>query len=80
MAWLKLSGTELGQRPAAFRYAYYLVTSFKVKSFASWRDAGEPNPFVAREYSQESAERSELVSMFADMIEPRSKVSRQGLD
>ena len=28
-----------------FRYVYFLLSSFKVQSFAAWRADGEPNPF-----------------------------------
>ncbi len=80
MIWKSLSETELQRKSASFRYAYYVVTSFRLKSFASWRNEGEPNPFVHRAYPSKNTERKEFTNMFRDVLGTRSRVSRPGLD
>lgn len=66
----KLSPAKLAKRSAAFRYAYYVLTAFKLKSFRSWQQDGEPNPFVCKTYRHNVTERVEFTDIFEDVLRP----------
>lgn len=76
---LKLSPAALAKRSVAFRYVYFLVTSFKMTSFRGWKKAGEPNPFVEKTYRHTVTERVEFTDIFDDVLNPRRKGSRSAL-
>lgn len=63
----------LSKRCQYFRYFFYLLSGFRLKSFRSWKREGEPNPFVAKTYRATQTERVEFVDIFDDMIDGRSK-------
>lgn len=67
----RLSATDLAVKPAAFRYAYYILTSVNPKSFRAWRKEGEPNPFVAKTYRRQVTERVEFVDIFGEELDAR---------
>lgn len=76
---LKLPASKLARRSAAFRYAYFVVTSFKLKSFRAWKDAGEPNPFVGKTYRHNVTERVEFTDIFEDVLKGPKAQSRNVL-
>ncbi|MEL7151712.1 MAG: hypothetical protein AAGK71_13315 [Pseudomonadota bacterium] len=76
---IKLSPARLAKRSAAFRYTYYLVTAFKLKSFRSWKKDGEPNPFVEKTYRHNVTERVEFTDIFEDVLKPNRKGSRNAI-
>lgn len=73
---LKISEAELARRPLLFRYAYYVLSSFRLLSLTRWRRAGEPNPFVQRTYRHKGTERVEFVEAFCDLLQSRGPGSR----
>ncbi|MCG6883968.1 MAG: hypothetical protein LJE62_09465 [Silicimonas sp.] len=72
----KLSSPDLAKRSATFRYLYYIVSSFRFKSFRSWQQDGEPNPFVTNSYKRVVTERVEFTDIFDDVLKPRRQKSR----
>ena len=76
---LKLSPAQLAKRSAAFRYLYFMVTSFKMKSFRAWQRDGEPNPFVEKTYRHNVTERVEFADIFEDVLKPGRKGSRDAI-
>lgn len=76
---LKKSPSELAKRSAAYRYLYFVVTSFKMKSFRAWKRDGEPNPFVEKTYRHNVTERVEFTDIFEDVLKPSRKDSRNAV-
>ena len=68
---LKLSKSQLANKPAIIRYLYFVTSSCKLVSFSAWRRAGEPNPFVGKTYRQHVTERIEFVDIFGDDLNDR---------
>lgn len=64
----KLSPQYLARRSATFRYLHYVLTTFRLRSFASWRSEGEPNPFVRKTYRRVYTERVEFTDIFEDVL------------
>ena len=73
----KFSASDLAARPKVFRYLYYVLSSFQLKSFRSWRKEGEPNPFVKKTYRRKVTDRVEFVDIFGDDLDARRPRSRQ---
>ncbi|MEO1536701.1 MAG: hypothetical protein AAFR73_03130 [Pseudomonadota bacterium] len=69
----------MSKRSAAFRYAYYLVTSFKFVSFRAWHKSGEPNPFVGKTYRRVATERVEFTDIFEDVLQGKKNRSRDAI-
>lgn len=74
----KMSASSLAGKSAAYRYAYFLVTSFKPVGFKAWRHQGEPNPFVGKSYRRVVTERVEFVDIFGEDLN-RSKPNSRDL-
>jgi len=70
---LKYTEPKLAKKSAYFRYLHYTITSFRLKSFRSWKSAGEPNPFVEKTYRPVRTERIEFVDIFEDVLAPRKR-------
>jgi hypothetical protein len=73
---LKLSPSSLAKRSETFRYLYFVITSFKLKSFRAWKKAGEPNPFVTKTYRHNVTARVEFTDIFDDVLKPGRVGSR----
>lgn len=63
-----LNDFKLAGRPRFFRYVFYLVSGFRLKSYRSWAEEGEPNPFVAKTYRRRQTERVEFADIFEDLL------------
>lgn len=53
----------------ALRYIRYVVETLRPVSFASWRDMGEPTPFVKERKRYESATESEILRSFSKFLD-----------
>ena len=61
-------------RSRVFRYIFFLISSVRFKSFQSWSQEGEPNPFMSKTYRTVRTERVEFIDIFDDMLNgPGSK-------
>ena len=67
----KQSSSRLAARPAPFRYFYYILSSFRLTSYRSWKAKGEPNPFVKKTYRHNCTEKIDFVDIFDDVLTPR---------
>jgi len=63
-----ITDLRLAKRSRIFRYFFYLVSGFRLKSFRSWSQEGEPNPFVAKTYPVRRTERIEFIDIFDDVL------------
>lgn len=70
---IRYTQPTLSQKSAAFRYLYYTITGVRLKSFRSWRDAGEPNPFVGKSYRSRQTHREEFLDIFDDVLGDRDR-------
>lgn len=59
---------KLAQKSRLFRYVFYLASGFRLKSFRSWANEGEPNPFVTKTYRSVRTERVEFSDIYDDML------------
>ena len=66
---ISLKSEDLKCLPKALRYAYHMLTCFRFVTYGSWKEDGEPNPFVSRRAPKSPATRSE-VSVILEDIEP----------
>lgn len=66
---LDFSEPRLAKKSPIFRYIFYLVSGFRLKSFRSWSREGEPNPFAAKSYRAVRTERVEIVDIFDDLLD-----------
>ncbi len=73
---LNFSKEKLAGKPALFRYAYFLVSSCRYKSFRAWKRDGEPNPFVTKTYRHTVTERVEFTDIFDDLLDSQRRRSR----
>jgi hypothetical protein len=65
---IKYTQPALAQKSTAFRYLYYTISGVRLKSFRSWKDAGEPNPFVGKSYRNRQTHREEFLDIFDDLL------------
>lgn len=72
----KISASKLSKKSEAFRYLYFLISSFKPISFKTWKQRGEPNPFVEKSYRRVVTERVEFVDIFGDDLNKTRPNSR----
>ena len=72
----KMSATNLAEKSAAFRYLYFLISSFKPIGFKAWKEQGEPNPFVEKTYRRVVTERIEFVDIFGEDLNRKKPNSR----
>jgi len=66
--FLKEHPESLGKNSYIFRYVYFMLSSFRFKSFAQWKAEGEPNPFVAKKLKRRQTSRQEIVEIFHDKL------------
>lgn len=59
---------KFAQKSSFYRYLYFLVSGLRFRSFAAWKQEGEPNPFVRPCYDARITSRSELVSLFRSRL------------
>ena len=57
---------NLAQRSRLYRYLYYLISSFRLTSFSTWKTKGEPNPFVTKKYRPKASELADFADIFDD--------------
>ncbi len=62
----KMTAYELAGKSCCFRYAYFILTTFRPISVKSWRAKGEPNPFVAKTYPTKVTEMVDFVDIFEE--------------
>ena len=70
---LDFSEPKLAKKSPVFRYIYYIVSGFRLKSFRAWSKEGEPNPFAAKSYRAVRTERVEFVNIFDDLLDDNRK-------
>ena len=70
---INYTAPKLAEKSAVFRYLHFVITSFRLKSFRSWKEAGEPNPFVEKTYRTVRTERVEFVDIFEDVLTPENR-------
>lgn len=59
---------ELGQRCRVYRYLYYVLSGLKLKSYQSWKQEGEPNPFVQVDHRPRMTHQQEIIDIFEDSL------------
>ena len=62
-----VSELKLAEKSRFFRYVFYLISGFRLTSFHTWTQEGEPNPFVKRAYRQRQTRRVEFTDIFEDL-------------
>lgn len=62
------SEADLKGRSCAFRYLYFIISSCSLKSFASWKREGEPNPFVQSDRRPRMTHRQEIADIFEESL------------
>lgn len=72
----KMSASNLAEKSAAFRYLYFLISSFKPIGFKAWKEQGEPNPFVGKCYRRVVTERVEFVDIFGEDLNKQRPTRR----
>lgn len=60
--------TALSGRSSFYRYIYFLITSFRLTRYSSWKRRGEPNPFVPVVARQRHTHRQEILDIFEDAL------------
>ena len=65
---IKEDTESLRQKPSLFRYAYFILSGFRLKTYSQWKSAGEPNPFVSENYTRRFTSQQEIVDIFQDQI------------
>ena len=48
--------------------SYFILSSLRLQSYSTWKQSGEPNPFVRTCYELRRTTRSELVSLFPSRL------------
>ena len=64
----KRIASSFARKSPYYRYLYFILSSVRLWSYATWKEAGEPNPFAKSYYTDRSATRSELVSLFRSRL------------
>lgn len=59
--------SNIAGKPRVFRYFFYLISSCRLRGYRSWKQAGEPNPFVAKTYRAIQTERVEFTDLFEEI-------------
>ncbi len=60
---------DLAKLPIALRYAYYVMSCVRLVPYGTWKEDGEPNPFVAPRKPKSPATRQEA-SLILEDIDP----------
>ena len=59
---------DLGRKSRYFRYIYFVLSSFSLKSFGRWKREGEQNPFVQVAYRPRRTHQQEIIDIFEDSL------------
>lgn len=59
---------KLREQPNWYRYLFYLISSCTFISYRSWKQGGEPNPFVSQKPRPRYTHHKEIVDIFGDTL------------
>ena len=65
---LQITDKKLSNRSELFRYMFFLISGCRLVRYQTWKQAGEPNPFVTRTYDRPTTDRVEFVDIFGDEL------------
>ena len=68
---LSIDRDTLNERSRLFRYVYFLISSFSLKSMDQWSRDGEPNPFVQSRPRSRQTHQQEIMDIFEDTLRQR---------
>jgi len=61
---LRVHQRPLARQNRPLRYAYFLISGFRYKSYSDWIKEGEPNPFVKPDFENRQTHRIEIQDIF----------------
>lgn len=68
---MSIDRETLNERSRFFRYVYFLISSFSLKSMDQWSREGEPNPFVRTRPRSRQTHQQEIIDIFEDTLRRR---------
>ena len=54
-------------------YVYYLTSTLTFRTYASWKKAGQPNPFICKRTRREDVSRNDIAYTFEEQFRPRTR-------